>query len=32
VKFSRDLENENQRIITIERATHYEDIVGWYIK
>jgi tRNA threonylcarbamoyladenosine biosynthesis protein TsaE len=28
VKFSRDLENENQRIITIERATHYEDIVG----
>jgi len=32
VKFSRDLENENQRIITIERASHYEDIVGWYIK
>ncbi len=28
VKFSRDLENENQRIITIERASHYEDIVG----
>ena len=28
VKFSRDLENENQRIITIESATHYEDIVG----
>lgn len=28
VKFSRNLEDENQRIITIERVTHYEDIVG----
>lgn len=28
VRFQRNEENENQRIITIERKTHYEDIVG----
>jgi len=28
VTFERNEENENQRIITIERITYYEDIIG----